>query len=94
MFHVSTTHATWALVVLIIDQCLQIGALQCLVPWKIRLSTHFPWQMLQFDNSNDVNPPQLTNACFQRIDDVNPPQLANALFWRIDIVAIASSQHL
>ena len=64
--------------VLIIDKCLQIGALQCLVPWKICLSAHFPWQMLQFGNSNEVHPPQLTNAHFRRMD----------------IIAIASLQHL
>ena len=72
--------------VLIIDKHLQIGALQCLVPWKIRLLAHFPWQMLQFGNSNYVNPPQLPNAHFRRIDDVNPPQLTNHRFWRIDDV--------
>ena len=64
--------------VLIIDKCLWIGALQCLVQWKILLSAHFPWQMLQFGNSNDVHPPQLTNTPFRRMD----------------IVAITSSQHL
>ena len=80
--------------VLIIDKCLQIGALQCLVPWKIRLLAHFPWQMLQFGNSNDVNPPWLANTRFWRIDDVNPPQLTNTHFWRMDIVAIAELLHL
>ena len=63
--------------VLIIDKCLWIGALQCLVPWKICLLAHFPWQMLQFGNSIEVHPLQLTNACFRRMD----------------IIAIASSQH-
>ena len=64
------------------------------MPWKIRLLARFPWQMLQFGNSNDGNPPQLANARFRSIDNVNPPQLTNAHFPRIDIVAIASSQHL
>ena len=66
------------LVVLIIDKHLRIGALQCLVPWKIRLLAHFPWQMLQFGKSNGLRPLRIANPCFRRMD----------------IVAIASSQHL